>query len=65
MAYTILLFALATTAIALQIWWTQVAFIDHRFYPGGPQRFLLDNYLSGPNGALTTVYVVHLTTVIV
>lgn len=51
--YTILLFSFATIAIALQIWWTLVAFIDNRYYPGGPQKFLLDKYNSAPNRALT------------
>ncbi|KAI0340470.1 hypothetical protein BDW22DRAFT_428740 [Trametopsis cervina] len=57
-AYTIFLFALASAAIALQIWWTQVAFIDNRLYPGGPKQFLLDNALSAPTRALTAMYVV-------
>ncbi|KAI0089668.1 hypothetical protein BDY19DRAFT_943685 [Irpex rosettiformis] len=55
--YTVVLFSCATTAIALQIWWTQVAFIDNRSYNGGPQQFLLDHYFSGSNRALTMMYV--------
>jgi len=55
--YTVVLFVLATVAIALQIWWTQVAFVDNRLYPGGPTQFLLDNSLSAPNRALTTMYI--------
>jgi hypothetical protein len=53
--YTIFLFSCATVAIALQIWWTLVVFIDNRYYLGGPQKFLLDNYLSAPNRALTVM----------
>lgn len=57
LCYVILLFVLATVGIALQITWTQIAFIQNRNYPGGSNQFLLDHVDSDMNRAVTAVYV--------
>ncbi len=55
--YIVMLFALATAGIGLQIWWTQIAFIENQGYPGGPNRFMEDHLESPQNQAVTAVYV--------
>ncbi|KAJ3527001.1 hypothetical protein NM688_g8186 [Phlebia brevispora] len=56
LAYVLALFSLSTAAIALQIWWSQVAFIDNYDYPGGSNQYLRDHVGSAPNMVLTGVY---------
>ncbi|THH32554.1 hypothetical protein EUX98_g1618 [Antrodiella citrinella] len=55
-AYVAILFTLATTGIALQVYWHAVAFIDHRNDPGGPYEFLKQNVMHPVNIALTVIY---------
>lgn len=55
LAYVITLFSLCTAAIGLQIWWTQVAFIDNHNYNGGPNKYLEDQVGSVSNKAVTLV----------
>ncbi|GJE93170.1 hypothetical protein PsYK624_093290 [Phanerochaete sordida] len=57
-AYLLLLLCFATAGFFLQAWWTQVAFIKNRGYPGGPTQFLLDNVHSGQNKAVTAMYLI-------
>ena len=57
LAYILALFSLSTAAIGLQIWWSQVAFIDNHSYPGGPNLYMEDHVNSSPNKAVTAAYV--------
>lgn len=57
LAYIATLFVIATIAIGLQIWWTQVAFIDHHLYEGGPDKYLQDHVHSAQSLIVTALYV--------
>lgn len=52
-AYACTLFILATIGISLQVYWYEVAFIDHLKDPGGPYGFLEHNIRHPVNIALT------------
>ncbi len=54
-AYLVALFILCSVGIGLQIWWSQIAFIDNHHYPGGPNQYLSDHVGSVPNMVITGV----------
>ncbi|OCH84610.1 hypothetical protein OBBRIDRAFT_741297 [Obba rivulosa] len=56
MGYHFLVFSLSTVALALQLRWNIIAFIDNYDYPGGPLLFLKHNIRNPMNLGVTALY---------
>ncbi|KAH7882884.1 hypothetical protein F5I97DRAFT_1977455 [Phlebopus sp. FC_14] len=57
MAYIVVLSALMTAAQGLSAEFIQMGFITHRYYPGGPSQFFIEQY-STPTNLVATILLV-------